>query len=136
RPAAFRGIVRGYAVETPLMSLFMCMFGVIAVVTMTTPDGAKAVDGFLRELTAEQNALAGAALSLLLLSVFAIALSTMSSLLSASLCTLCYDVLPAVWPKLASAKGDDVGEAARRGAIAGGGVFAAATIGLLIVADA
>jgi len=136
RPAAFRGIVRIYAIETPLMSLFMCMFGVIAVVTMAMPDGANTVDDFLHELVAEQNALAGAALSLLLLSVFAIALSTMSSLLSASLCTLCYDVLPAVWPKLASAKGDDVGEATRRVAIAGGGLYAVTTIALFIVADA
>src|SRR5260370_21794512 len=105
RPAAFRGIVRIYAVETPLMSLFMCMFGVIGVVTMPTPDGANPVADFLREVTAEQNALAGAALSLLLLSVFAIALSTMSSLLSASLCTVCYDVLPPACAALASATG-------------------------------
>jgi hypothetical protein len=136
RPAAFRGIVRIYAVETPLMSLFMCMFGVIGVVTMATPDGANAVANFLRELTAEQNALAAAALSLLLLSVFAIALSTMSSLLSASLCAFCYDVLPAVWPELASAKGDDAGEATRRAAIAGGGLYAVTTIAGFIVADA
>src|SRR5438132_7851102 len=32
RPAIFRAILRIYAVETPLMSRFMCMFGVIAVV--------------------------------------------------------------------------------------------------------
>jgi hypothetical protein len=136
RPAAYRGIVRIYAVETLSMSLFTCMFGVIGVVTMATPDGANAVAGFLRELTAEQNALAAAALSLLLLSVFAIALSTMSSLLSASLCTVCYDVLPAVWPKLASAKGDDAGEATRRAAIAGGGLYAVTTIAGFFVADA
>jgi hypothetical protein len=136
RPAAFRGIVRGYAVETPLMSLFMCMFGVIAVVTMATPDGAKAVDGFLRELAAEQNALAGAALSLLVLSVFAIALSTMSSQFSASLCTVRYDVLPAVWPELASAKGHDAGEATRRTVIAGGGLYVVTTIAGFFVADA
>jgi hypothetical protein len=134
RPAAFRGIVRVYAVETPLISLFMCMFGVIGVVTMATPDGANAVADFLRELSAEQNALAAAALSLLLLSVFAIALSTMSSLLSASLCTVCYDVLPAVWP--ASAKGDDSEEAMRRAAIGGGGLYVVMTIAGFFVADA
>jgi hypothetical protein len=136
RPAAFRGIVRIYAVETPLMSLFMCMFGVIGVVTMGTPDGANAVEGFLRELTAEQNAFAAAALSLLLLSVFAIALSTMSSLLSASLCTVRYDVLPAVWPELASAKGDDAVEATRRTVTAGGTLYAVTTMAGLFIADA
>jgi hypothetical protein len=37
RPAIVRGILRIYAIETPLMSLFMCMFGVIAAVAMATP---------------------------------------------------------------------------------------------------
>ena len=134
--AAFRGIVRIYAVETPLMSLFMCMFGVIGVVTMATPDGANAVAGFLRELTAEQNALAAAALSLLLLSVFAMALSTMSSLLSASLCTVRDDVLPSLWPGLASAKADDTGEATRWAAIAGGGLYVVTTIAGFLTVDA
>ncbi len=134
--AAFRGIVRIYAVETPLMSLFMCMFGVIGVVTMATPDGANAVAGFLRELTAEQNALAAAALSLLLLSVFAMALSTMSSLLSASLCTVRDDVLPSLWPELASAKADDTGEATRWAAIAGGGLYVVTTIAGFLFVDA
>ena len=136
RRAAFRGIVRIYAVETPLMSLFMCMFGVIGVVTIATPDGANAVESFLRELTAEQNALAAAALSLLLLSVFAMALSTMSSLLSASLCTVRYDVLPSLWPELNSAKADDAGEATRWTAIAGGGIYVATTIAGFLVVDA
>jgi hypothetical protein len=136
RPAAFRAIVRIYAVETPLMSLFMCMFGVIGVVTMATPDRVDAIAGFLRELTAEQNELAAAALSLLLLSVFAIALSTMSSLFSASLCTVRYDVLPAIWPNLASAKGDDGGEATRWTVIAGGGLYVLTTVAGLFIADA
>jgi hypothetical protein len=136
RPAAFGGIMRIYAIETPLMLLFMCMFGVIGVVTMATPDAANAVAGFLRELTAEQNELAAAALSLLLLSVFAIALSTMSSLFSASLCTVRYDVLPAVWPELASAKGDDAGEATRWTVIAGGGLYVLTTVAGLFIADA
>jgi hypothetical protein len=136
RPAAFGGIMRIYAIETPLMLVFMCMFGVIGVVTMATPDAANAVAGFLRELTAEQNELAAAALSLLLLGVFAIALSTMSSLFSASLCTVRYDVLPAVWPELASAKGDDAGEATRWTVIAGGGLYVLTTVAGLFIADA
>src|SRR5207245_6263218 len=94
-------------------SLFMCMFGVIGVVTIATPDGANAVESFLRELTAEQNALAAAALSLLLLSVFAMALSTMSSLLSASLCTVRDDVLSSLWPELDWAEAAVPGAATR-----------------------
>jgi hypothetical protein len=123
RPAIFRGILRLYAVETPLMSLFMCMFGVIAVVSMATPGGADAIGAFVRELAAEENAFAAAALSLLLVSVFAIALSTMSSLFSASLCTLRYDLLPAIWPDLASAMAQAAQEATRRTVMAGGVLY-------------
>jgi hypothetical protein len=136
RPAIFRGILRIYAVETPLMSLFMCMFGVIAVVSMATPGGADAIEAFIRELAAEENAMATAALSLLLVSVFAIALSTMSSLFSASLCTVHYDVLPAFWPDLASAKAQAAEEATRRTIMAGGALYLVMTIAGFLIADA
>jgi hypothetical protein len=135
RPAIFRGILRIYAVETPLMSLFMCMFGVIAVVSMATPGGADAIEAFIRELAAEENVMA-AALSLLLVSVFAIALSTMSSLFLASLCTVRYDVLPAFWPELASAKAQAVEEATRRTVMVGGGLYLVMIVAGFLSADA
>jgi hypothetical protein len=135
RSAIFRGILRLYAVETPLMSLFMCMFGVIAVVSMATPGGADAIEAFIRELAAEENVMA-AALSLLLVSVFAIALSTMSSLFLASLCTVRYDVLPAFWPELASAKAQTAEEATRRTVIAGGGLYLVMIVAGFLSADA
>jgi hypothetical protein len=134
RAAIFREILRVYAVETSLMSLFMCMFGVIAVVSMATPGGADAIEAFVRELAAEEN-LMGAALSLLLVSVFAIALSTMSSLFSASLCTVRYDVLPAFWPELASAKAQAAEEVTRRTVMAGGGLYLAMIVGGFLIAD-
>jgi hypothetical protein len=134
RPAIFREILRVYAVETSLMSLFMCMFGVIAVVSMATPGGADAIEAFVRELAAEEN-LMGAALSLLLVSVLAIALSTMSSLFLASLCTVRYDVLPAFWPELASAKAQAAEEVTRRTIMAGGGLYLAMIVGGFLIAD-
>jgi hypothetical protein len=136
RPAIFRGILRIYAVETPLMSLFMCMFGVIAVVSMATPGGADAIEAFIRELAAEENAMATAALSLLLVSVFAIALSTMSSLFSASLCTVHYDVLPAWWPEPALAKAQPAQEETRRTVIGTGGLCLVTTIAGFLIAQA
>jgi hypothetical protein len=135
RPAVFRGIVRIYAVEAALMSLFMCMLGVIAAVAMATPGGVDAMQVFIRELAAEPNEVAAAALSLLLVSGFAIALSTMSSLFSASLCAIRYDVLPAFWPELAAAQGQ--AEEARRGAVmAGGGLYLVMIIAAFLLADA
>ena len=135
RPAIFTEILRVYAVETSLMSLFMCMFGVIAVVSMATPGGADAIEAFIRELAAEENVMA-AALSLLLVSVFAIALSTMSSLFSASLCTVRYDVLPAFWPELSSAKAQTAEEATRRTVMAGGGLYLVMIVAGFLSADA
>src|SRR5215470_9869850 len=136
RPAIFRGILRVYAVETSLMSLFMCMFGVIAAVAMATPGGADAIEAFIRELAAEENAMASAALALLLVSVFAIALSTMSSLFSASLCTVRYDVLPAFWPERTSAAAQAGEGATRRLVMAGGGLYLVLIVVGFLIADA
>jgi len=136
RPAIFRGILRIYAIETPLMSLFMCMFGVIAAVAMATPGGADAIGAFIRELAAEENAMASAALALLLVSVFAIALSTMSSLFSASLCTVRYDVLPAFWPERASAAAQTGEGTTRRLVLAGGGLYLVMIVAGFLIADA
>jgi hypothetical protein len=135
RPAIFRGVLRIYAIEMPLMSLFMCMFGVIAVVAMATPSGADAIEAFIRELAAEDNAMASAALALLLVSVFAIALSTMSSLFSASLCTVRYDV-PAFWPERTSAAAQAGEGATRRLVMAGGGLYLVVIVAGFLIADA
>jgi hypothetical protein len=136
RPAVFRGILRIYAVEAALMSLFMCMLGVIAALSMAIPGGVDAMQVFVRELAAEPNPVAAAALSLLLVSGFAIALSTMSSLLSASLCAIRYDVLPAFWPERASAQGQAAEEARRRAAMVGGGLYLVMIIAAFLLADA
>jgi hypothetical protein len=135
RPAIFRGILRIYAFEAALMSLFMCMFGVIAVVAMATPGGAVAIETFIYELVAEENAMASAALALLLVSVFAIALSTISSLFLASLCTVRYDVLPAFWPELALGKAQVAEEATRRTVMAGGGFYLVMIVAGFLIAD-
>src|SRR5262249_31839591 len=135
RPATVRGILRIYAIETPLMSLFMCMFGVIAAVAMATPGGADAIEAFIRELAAEENAMASAALALLLVSVFAIALSTMSSLFSASLCTVRYDVLPAFWRERSAAAQAGEGTT-RRLVLAGGGLYLVMIVAGFLIADA
>jgi hypothetical protein len=136
QPAIFRGILKIYAVETPLISLFMCMFGVIAVVSMATPGGADAIEAFIRELAAEENAMASAALSLLLVSVFAIALSTMSALFSASLCTVRYDILPAFWRERSSPAVEAAEGTARRLVAAGGGLYLAMIVAGFLIANA
>ena len=135
RPATFRAILRIYGVETPLMALFMCLFGTIAVVAMGVAGHVDALQAFVRALAAEQNAFSAAALSLLLVSVAAIALSTMSSLFSASLCTARYDVLVVFWPELVSSKAPAAEEATRRTVIAGAGLYLMMVIAGFLIVD-
>jgi len=73
---------------------------------------------------------------LLLVSVFAIALSTMSSLFSASLCTVRYDVLPAFWPERTSAAAQAGEGATRRLVMAGGGLYLVLIVVGFLIADA
>jgi hypothetical protein len=137
RPAAFRKLLGTYAVEGALMWLFMCMFGAVAVLATATPGGADVMQAFVRQLASQQNPVAGAALSLLLVSVFAMALSTMSSAFSASLCALRCDILPAFWPELASGRAQPADEAiATRRTIMAGCGLCLAMVAAFYVADA
>ena len=65
--------------------------------------------------------MAAVALPLLLICVLAAALSTMSALFSASLCTIRYDLLAALWPELAPGQAEASKETtARRRTVAAG----------------
>jgi len=99
--AAVGRIVRTFAAETALVSLFLCMFGTIAVVALRTPAGANILQTFVQQLSVQQNWVAGGALSFLLIGVVMIAVSTMSVAFSAGLCVLHYDILPAFQPRSA-----------------------------------
>lgn len=121
---ALRNILRAYAAESALMWLFMCMLGAIAVAATATPDAPDMMQAFIRQLASKQNPVAAAALALLLIALFAIALSTMSSLFSASLCAIRYDILPVFSPTAAPGMAQAAAEAAatRCAIIAGGGL--------------
>lgn len=128
RAAALGKIFRTYAVESFLVWMFMCMFGAIAVAATTAATGGDDVlQTFLQQLASEQNPVAAAALSLLLISLFAAVSSTTSSMFSASLCTIRYDILPAFWPELAADKtrASQEESAARRTVLAGVGLYLA-----------
>ena len=129
--AVLRGIFRIYAVESSLGWLFMCMLGVIAVIAIETPGAANALQVFVVQITSEDKQVGVVAFPLLLIFAFSAALSTMSALFSASLCTIRYDILAAFWPELAPGEGQASKEATatRRTLVAGGGLslaFAAA----------
>ncbi len=136
RSAAVAGTFNSVAIEAPLLLLFMCMFGAIAVMVMETPGSRDALEIFLRHLALEQSLLASMVISLLLVGMSAMALSAMSSMFSASVWTLRYDILPALWPDLAAeriAPGDEA--IARRRAILILSGFCLAAVLLAQVAD-
>jgi hypothetical protein len=60
----------------------------------------------------------------------------MSSLFSASLCAIRYDVLPALCPELASAQGQPAEEAKRRAVMMGGGGYLVMIIAAFLLANA
>ena len=119
-----RGVFGMYAVESSLVWLFMCMLGAIAVIAIETPGGAYVLQAVVARLVSADNEVTVVALPLLLICVFAVALSTMSALFSASLCTIRYDLLAALWPELAPGQGQASKEATatRRTLVAGGGL--------------
>ena len=119
-----RGVFGMYAVESSLVWLFMCMLGAISVIAIETPGSAHTLPVFVTQLMSEDNEATVVVLPLLLICVFAVALSTMSALFSASLCTIRYDMLAALWPELAPGQGQVSKEATatRRTLVAGGGL--------------
>jgi hypothetical protein len=92
-----------YAVEVPLIVLLICLFGTIAGLNSTS-ERANVVQAFVVQLMAQDNFVATIVVSLFLFCLFAMAVSTMSSLLVANLCTVRYDILPMLWRKPTSAR--------------------------------
>ena len=123
---ALQGIYRIYALEGSLGWFLMGLFGAIAVAAMELPAGARDIHGFAAHLCSNSGGGVGIAFSLLLIFVGAAALSTMSGMFSAALCTIRYDLLPAVSPQLAQGQVQrDDAKATRQTLVAGIGLCVA-----------
>jgi hypothetical protein len=122
--ASFKSFCTAYAVEVPLMGLFICLFGAVAGLTLATPISGDVVQAFVERLVAQENFMATAVLFFLLFSLFSMAVSLMGSLFSAGLCAIRYDVMPMFSPVPTSAPARAAKDewAARRTAIAGLGI--------------
>jgi hypothetical protein len=132
-PEAFAGVLGMYAGASALLWLLICMFGTIAVLAAGMPDGADILQSFIGWLASQQNGVADAASGLLLVSLIALAVVTMSAMFSATLATIRYDLIPAVSPSLAQPS--DQALARRRAVTAGGGVCVAVLIILSLLND-
>jgi len=132
RSATLARIFNWLAPEVMLLLLLMCMFGAIAAVATETPADRDVLQMFIRQLALDDSLPASLAMSFLLVGMFAMALSAMSSMFSASLWILRYDMLPALWPERIK-PGDEA--IARRHTILVGCGFCIAAVLLVAVAD-
>jgi hypothetical protein len=121
----FRRFCATYAGEVPLVVFLMCLFGAIAGLNLAASEPANVVQGLIVQLIAQDNFVATIVVALFMLSLFAITVSTMSSLLVANLCTIRYDIVPMFWLKPTFA---------RRGGVQGTMIVAAAGVGLVVFA--
>jgi hypothetical protein len=136
-PQAFARVLGMYAGASTLLWLLICMFGTIAVLATATPAGGDVLPSFVMRLASQQNDAADAASWLLLVSVIAMAVLTMSAMFSATLATIRYDIVTAVWPNLAwdVVRPSDQALADRRAVIAGGGLCFAMLVALIFLID-
>ena len=123
--SGFRRAWTIYAVEVPLVSLYLCMLGAIASLSTARPDEGDAPKTFIEQLVLQNNLVASTIVSLLLVALAMMALSTMTALFSASLYTLCYDISPKLFRGPIVAEGHAINELGplRRIAIAGGVLY-------------
>ena len=132
-PEAFARVLGMYAGASALLWLMICMFGTIAGLATGLPDGGGIPQSFIGWLASQQNNVADAASGLLLVSLIAMAVVTMSAMFSATLATIRYDLIPAVSPSLVQPS--DQALARRRAVTAGGGLCVAMLIILSLLND-
>jgi hypothetical protein len=137
RSATLARIFNSLAPEVMLLLLLMCMFGAIAAVATETPVDRDVLQMFIRQLALDDSLPASLTICFLLIGMFAMALSAMSSMFSASLWVLRYDMLPGLWPSLGpeQIKPGDEAIATRRTILVGCGLCLVAIL-LVAVADA
>jgi hypothetical protein len=121
----FRRFCATYAGEVPLVVFLMCLFGTIAGLNLATSERPNVVQDLIVQLVAQDNFVATIVVALFMLSLFAITVSTMSSLLVANLCTIRYDIVPLFWLKPTFV---------RRAGVQGTMIVAGAGVGLVVFA--
>jgi hypothetical protein len=92
--AAFRTFGLAYVLEVPLMALFVVLFGVLGGLTLAGASEGRATQDFLASLLAQENEVATAIVSLLLLGVLSLAVATIGSLFAAAIDVVDGDIVP------------------------------------------
>jgi hypothetical protein len=131
--AAFKTFCVTYAIEVPLMALFIVLFGVIAGLTLTGTSVGDATGVFMTSLLALETSVATIIASLLMLGVLALAAATIGSLFAAGLCVVRSDVVPALRSRPATGGSADEGPA--RTPLIAGLIFGGLILVTFVVAD-
>jgi hypothetical protein len=100
--AAFKTFGQTYAREVPLMALFVVLFGVLAGLTLAGASEGGATQAFLARLVAQENSVATAIVSLLMLAALALAVATIGSLFCAAIAIVGNDIVPMLRTRLIS----------------------------------
>jgi hypothetical protein len=126
--AAFKTFGVTYALEVPLMALFIVLFGVIAELTLAGASAGDATQVFVASLVGQENSVAAAVVTLLLLGFLALAVATIGSLFAAALDVVGSDIAPVLRSRSTSATGTIDRQPAR------GTLIAGLAIGFLVLA--
>jgi len=125
RSAGLLRLLRRHGVECALVFAFTAALGSLAVATLGPSSPMSGLDDVFLQLAAGQNLVEVIAGAFMLIGLFAIVLSAMSALLSASLCALRYDVVPLLIAGPPSTGSPVTAEARlrRRSVMLGGGIY-------------
>jgi hypothetical protein len=136
-PEAFARVLAMYAGASCLVWLLICAFGTIAGLVTGTPGAGGVLQSFVIRLTSQENEVADAATWMLLASMIAMAVLTMSAMFSAMLAAIRYDIVPGIW----SNPGENLtsstyqARAEKRAVFAGAGLCFAALLILIFLVD-
>lgn len=133
---SFRRAFFIYAFESPLVWLFMCMFGSVATAAFV-PAGEKDVGSFVQHLIELQSGPSLLAVIFLLASAFAMSLSTINSVFAGSLAAIRYDILTAfdAAPAISSLRAESFQRQMRRSAITYGVIFYVVIVAALYLTE-
>ena len=96
-----------YMIEIPLIALFIFLFGIVAGLTRAGMPATDAMRGFILSSFDQENFVAAAVVTFLILSLFALAAATVGSLFSASISVLRCDIIRPLQIGSTSAAGDE-----------------------------
>jgi hypothetical protein len=125
-----------YMIEIPLIALFIFLFGIVAGLTRAGMPATDAMRGFILSSFDQENFVAAAVVTFLVLSLFALAAATIGSLFSASISVLRCDIIRPLQTRSTSATRCDGDEHQVRWTLTAGFAMELLVLVTFLLADA